>query len=94
MRRWVRIVRSVSVVLVLLVVVLAVVWSLQRRMIYFPTWSVPAGVQGVREVDLDDPGDRNIAEGRRPCPDVQRPAVADDAVVSCHPTLRVDRHRR
>ena len=53
MRRRGRVLRSVSVVLVLLVVVLAVLWSLQRRMIYFPSRAEPVPAGGVREVALD-----------------------------------------
>jgi pimeloyl-ACP methyl ester carboxylesterase len=53
MRRRGRVLRSVSVVLVLLMVVFAVLWSLQRRMIYFPSRAEPVPVGGVREVGLD-----------------------------------------
>jgi uncharacterized protein len=46
-RRW------VSVVLVLLVVVLAVLWSVQRRLIYFPSRAAPAVVAGARDVVVE-----------------------------------------
>jgi uncharacterized protein len=52
MRRRGRVLRSVSILLVLLVVVLGVLWSLQHRMIYFPSRAEPAPVGGVREVAL------------------------------------------
>jgi pimeloyl-ACP methyl ester carboxylesterase len=43
-------IRSVAVVLVLALVVVAVVWSVQRRFIYFPTRDAPAAVAGARDV--------------------------------------------
>jgi uncharacterized protein len=46
-RRW------VLVVLVLLVVVLAVLWSVQRRLIYFPAREAPVAVAGARDVALE-----------------------------------------
>lgn len=47
-----RTLRSVSVALILLVVVLAVLWSLQRRMMYFPSRAEPVPAGGVRAVAL------------------------------------------
>jgi uncharacterized protein len=45
--------RSVLVVLVLLVVVLAVLWSVQRRLIYFPAREAPVAVAGAEDVVLE-----------------------------------------
>jgi uncharacterized protein len=48
-----RVARPASVVLVLLLVGVAVLWSLQRRLIYFPSRAAPAAAAGAQDIDLD-----------------------------------------
>ncbi|GIJ48212.1 hypothetical protein Val02_50980 [Virgisporangium aliadipatigenens] len=45
--------RALVVVLVVLVVPVALLWSFQRRLVYFPSAQAPAVAAGVREVVLD-----------------------------------------
>ncbi|MEV6300564.1 alpha/beta fold hydrolase [Actinoplanes sp. NPDC051861] len=45
-------VRGALILLVVLVLVVAVAWAAQRRLIYFPERAAPAGVAGVEEVEL------------------------------------------
>jgi pimeloyl-ACP methyl ester carboxylesterase len=66
----------VSVVPVVLVVVLAMAWSLQRRLIYFPTREAPVAVGGVRDVALD------TADGLRLSAWLVSPAPGDAAAGS------------
>jgi len=47
------IVRTLVVVLVVLGVVLALFWSFQRRLVYFPATGTPTAPAGVREIALD-----------------------------------------
>src|SRR3954447_24836135 len=53
MRRRATMIRSVSVALVLVLVVIAVVWSVQRRLIYFPSRGAPVAVAGARDVVVE-----------------------------------------
>jgi pimeloyl-ACP methyl ester carboxylesterase len=75
-------IRSVSIGVLVLVVVLAMVWSLQRRLIYFPTRAAPAAVAGVREVVLDTADGLRLAAWLMPPPGdgVARSSVPRDGV--------------
>jgi pimeloyl-ACP methyl ester carboxylesterase len=73
-RRW------VSVVLVLLVVVLAVLWSVQRRLIYFPSRAAPLAVAGAHDVALDTSDGLRLSAWLVPAAATPAAAPADQPV--------------